>query len=143
MLCEKRLLSCPAFRPRLSQTDMWQRPVNKMAFSEIELKRIDKFIGGLCRKRTPEHHKDELSFEYRIIGHDVFILEIRPLWTNPQEKTKLSVAKLKYNRTRNVWQLYWQRANGKWLKYEGNPDNKGLSGLVTEIDQDSFGCFFG
>lgn len=114
-----------------------------MAFSEIELKRIDKVVGGLCRKRTPEQYKAELSFEYRITGHDVLILEIRPMWNNPQEKTELSVAKLKFNRTKNLWQLYWKRASGKWLKYGEHPESKDLSRLVDEIDQDSFGCFFG
>ena len=29
-----------------------------MAFSEIEVKKIDKFVGGLCRKKTPEKHKN-------------------------------------------------------------------------------------
>lgn len=114
-----------------------------MAFSEIELKRIDKVVGGLCRKRTPEQYKDELSFEYRIAGHDVLILEIRPMWNNPQEKTELSVAKLKFNRTKNIWQLYWKRASGKWFKYGEHPESKDLSRLVAEVDQDSFGCFFG
>jgi hypothetical protein len=115
----------------------------KMAFSEIELKRIDKLVGGLCSKKTPVQYKDKLCFEYRITGHDVLIFEIRPQWNNPQEKTELSVAKLKFNKTRNVWQLYWQRANGKWLKYEESSESKDLSVLVKTIEQDSFGCFFG
>jgi hypothetical protein len=44
-----------------------------MAFSEIELKKIDKLVGGLCRKRSPSHLKDEFSFEYRVKGHDVLV----------------------------------------------------------------------
>jgi hypothetical protein len=114
-----------------------------MAFPEIALKRIDKLVGGLCRKKTHDQYKDELIFEYRLVNHDVLILEIRPMWNNPKEKTETSVAKLKFNRTKNLWQLYWQRASGKWLKYEENSENKDLSILVTEIEKDSFGCFFG
>ena len=41
-----------------------------MAFSEIELKRIEQEVGGLCKRRSPTHLKDELSLEYRIKGHD-------------------------------------------------------------------------
>ena len=114
-----------------------------MAFSEIELKKIDKFVGALCRKKTPEKYKDKLKFEYRINGHDVLILEIRPRWDNPLEKTELSVAKLKFNRKKIIWQLYWQRANMKWLKYEGQNETNDLSILVNEIENDEFGCFFG
>jgi hypothetical protein len=114
-----------------------------MAFSEIELKKIDRFVGGLCRKRTPEKYKNELKFEYRIKGHDVEIIEIRPFWKNPTEMTELSVAKLKFNRAKNIWVLFWKRASGKWQKYEPSKDKKDLAGLVAEIDHDEFGCFFG
>jgi len=114
-----------------------------MAFSEIELKKIDKFVGGLCRKKTPEEYKNELRFEYRINGHDVEIIEIRPYWRNPNETTEIPVAKLKFNRTKNIWELYWQRANGKWQKYDPSKKINDLAKLVSEIDHDEFGCFFG
>ena len=114
-----------------------------MAFSEIELKKIDKFVGGLCRKRTPEKYKKELRFEYRIKGHEVEIIEIRPYFHNPNEMSELSVAKLKFNRTKNIWVLYWQRASGKWLKFEPSKTTYDLAELVAEIDHDEFGCFFG
>lgn len=114
-----------------------------MAFSEIELKKIDKFVGSLCRKKSPEEYKDQLKFEYRIKGHEVLILEIRPRWNNPEENSELSVAKLKFNRTKNIWQLYWQRANMKYVKYDGPNDTNDFSKLVSEIETDRYGCFFG
>lgn len=114
-----------------------------MAFSETELKRIDKFVGGFCRKKSPEEYKDQLKFEYRIKGHEVLILEIRSRWNNPEESSELSVAKLKFNRTKNIWQLYWQRANMKYIKYDGLNDTNDLGKLVSEIETDRYGCFFG
>ena len=56
-----------------------------MAFSEIELKKIDNLIGGLCRKRSPSHLKDEFSLEYRVKAHDVVVYEQRPHWRDPNE----------------------------------------------------------
>jgi hypothetical protein len=37
-----------------------ERKEKQMAFSEIELKKIEKFIGGICQKRSPEHLKDKI-----------------------------------------------------------------------------------
>ena len=114
-----------------------------MAFSEIELKKIEKFVGGLCNQKTPEKYKNELRFEYRIKDHDVLIYEIRPRWDNPQEVTELPFAKLKFNRTKNIWLLYWKRASGKWQFYEPSENKNNLPDLVSEIGIDEFGCFFG
>ncbi len=114
-----------------------------MSFSEIELKRIDKIVGGLCRQKTPQGQEHLLKFEYRIKGHEVLILEIRPRWNDPQEQTEMSVAKLRLNRTKNIWQLYWQRASGKWLAYDESTNSTNLDELVNAVREDSCGCFFG
>ncbi|MGK2906210.1 MAG: DUF3024 domain-containing protein [Desulfuromonadales bacterium] len=54
-----------------------------------------------------------------------------------------TVAKLKFNRSKNIWQLYWIRASGKWQIYHPSKNNNDLSSLVKEIEIDEFGCFFG
>ena len=114
-----------------------------MAFTEIELKKIDKIVGAFCKERTPEGLEDQLMVCYRVQNQDVLIYERRPRWNNPQEFTDSAVAKLKFVRTANIWQLYWQRANSKWVSYTPYPANKELKVLVKEIDKDQFGCFFG
>ncbi|MDT8442293.1 MAG: DUF3024 domain-containing protein [Desulfuromonadales bacterium] len=114
-----------------------------MALSEIELKRIDKIVGGFCQQKTPQHCRDQLRFDYRVDDHDVLLLEIRPRWNNPQEKTEMDVAKLKFNRTKNIWTLYWKRANGKWQTYQEAGQKTSLDELINEIAEDRYGCFFG
>jgi len=114
-----------------------------MAFSEIELKRIEKTVGAFCVARTPLHIKDQLSVEYSIKGHDVLIYEKRPHWRNPSEVMEEAVAKLKYVRTTNTWQLYWQRANLKWESYEPFPQSKDIGDLLKAVSADRYGCFFG
>ena len=49
-----------------------------MSFSEIELKRINRTLGELCRRHTPHEHADELRFECEIKGHTVSVWEVRP-----------------------------------------------------------------
>lgn len=114
-----------------------------MAFSEIELKRIDNAVGKLCQKRSPAHLRDKFSLEFSIKGHDVLIYERRPQWNKPSDYTESAIAKLKYFRTANEWRLFWRRASLKWESYKPFPTSKVLNDLVVEVDNDPFGTFFG
>jgi len=114
-----------------------------MALSEIEIKKIDKLVGGLCKRRSPVHLKDELSLEYRIKGHDVIVFERRPRWGARVGVTDSPVARIKYVRTAGEWRLYWQRADLKWHGYEMLSSSRDLAELVKEIDEDPYACFFG
>jgi hypothetical protein len=114
-----------------------------MAFSEIDRQRIKNEVGGLCSQRTPTHLKDKLRFEYEIEKQNVLIYEVRPVWNNPKEHTKLPFAKLTYVNSRKIWKLYWKRASGKWVGYEPKDSDKDLGVLVQEINKDPYGCFFG
>ena len=46
-----------------------------MAFNELELKRIDKTVGALCRRVSRPEHADELRFVCEVRGHSVSIYE--------------------------------------------------------------------
>ncbi len=114
-----------------------------MAFSEIELKRIDNAVGGLCRRRNrPELH-DKLRLEYRVKAHDVVLFEVRPRWDGSPGTMENLVAKFKFIRTRSVWQLLWQRQDLKWHGYEPFLESRDVESLVEEVVKDPYGCFFG
>ena len=59
-----------------------------MAFSEIELKRIDRTVGDLCRRRCPPKFHNEVRLDCRVTGHDVVIYESRPGWRDPSKWTE-------------------------------------------------------
>ena len=114
-----------------------------MAFNEIELKRIDKVVGGVCRRRNrPELH-DQLRLEYRVKAHDVVLFEVRPCWDGQPGTMENPVAKVKFVRTDGMWRLFWQRADLKWHGYDPFPTSSDLSRLVEEVDRDPHCCFFG
>ena len=115
----------------------------KMAFTEIEIQKITKLVGELCRKRSPEHIREDLRCEYKIQHQDVIIFEVRPRWDNPSEETWTPCAKLKFIRSKNHWRLFWQRADMKWHKYGPIDSSQNLAKLLTEVDTDMHGCFFG
>jgi hypothetical protein len=114
-----------------------------MAFSQIELKRIEQTVGEFCRKRSPPHLSRELRLEYAVKGHDVVIYERRPRWNNPREWMESPVAKLKFVRSANKWRLYWMRADLKWHEYPGPSTSDDVGILVREVDADPLACFFG
>jgi hypothetical protein len=51
-----------------------------MSFNELELKRIDRTVGELCRRKTRPQYADQPRFECEIGGHTVSIWEVRPAW---------------------------------------------------------------
>jgi len=114
-----------------------------MAFSEVEIYRINNFVGTLCKLKAPESIRDQLRYEYTIENQDVIIYEIRPRWNKPDEQTRLPCAKLKFVRSQNVWKLYWHRADMKWHAYDPCKSSRDLAKLIAEIDTDPYGCFFG
>ena len=114
-----------------------------MAFNELELKRIEKLVGELCAARSPEHLRDQIRLEYRVQDPSILIYEVRPRWRAPRELMEEPCAKISYFRTRNVWQLYWQRADLKWHRYDPLPEAASLDMLVKQIDEDPHCCFFG
>ncbi len=113
-----------------------------MAFSEIELARIQKTVGALCARRNRPELKDEVSLEYRVEGHDVTVFERRRKWRGPGF-TEGGVAKLRFVRTAEEWRLFWRRADLKWHSYSPLPSSKDLATLVSEVSADPHACFFG
>ena len=114
-----------------------------MAFTELELARIRRTVGGLCSRRTRPELKSQLSLEYRVTGHDVTIFERRPNWDGTPGFTENGVAKLKFTRRTGKWRLLSQRADLKWHAYKAQSARGELPELVSEIDADPWGCFFG
>ncbi len=115
-----------------------------MAFSEIELRRIDCTVGGLCRRVSPPQHADELRFVYDVEGHAVSIYEERPPWDRrPGPWTRHGVARFRYVRARGEWVLYWMRADLKWHLYDPAPPMRDLATLVHVVENDHHCAFFG
>jgi len=115
-----------------------------MALSEFELKKCEKVVGEFVEKRRPPPHiRKELDLGFRIKGQSVEIFEIRPLWNDPEKKIEEAVAKTTYVKTSKEWNVYWQRADLKWHRYEPNPSVKSLEEFLDLVGKDEYACFFG
>jgi hypothetical protein len=114
-----------------------------LAFSEIELKRIEGVVAPFCDRRSPAHARHQVRTEYRVKGHDVLIVEVRVVWDEPSRWMDHGIAKLRFNRNAGDWRLFWQRVSLKWESYKPLASSRDLAVLVGEIDRDPHGCFFG
>lgn len=113
-----------------------------MAFSDDELAKIDKTVGGYVERIRPkdESIRKQLDLAYRVEGQSVYLFEIRP-----DMRGKIithDVAKTTYVRTENVWKIYWMRADLKWHVYE-KTNVRSIGDFVKVVETDKYGCFWG
>lgn len=114
-----------------------------MSFNELELKRIDRTVGDLCRRKTRPEFADKLRFECEVHGHTVSIWEVRPSWDGVGDHTRMGVARFRLLRSRDEWQLYWMRRDLEWHRYGPAGSNPDLAALVAIVEADECGAFFG
>ena len=115
-----------------------------MALSEFEQKKCEKIVRQYIEKRRPPAHmRNEIDLSFRVKGQSVEIFEIRPMWNNKNEKIEESVAKTTYVKSRNIWKVFWQRADLKWHRYDPEPEVKTLEEFLDVVERDEYACFFG
>ena len=115
-----------------------------MALSELELKRCEKALAQFLKhRRPPPHIRDQLDISYKISGHSVEIVEIRPDRQDRTKKMETPVAKATFVRTKGHWKVFWMRRDLKWHGYETDSEIKTLRAFLNVVDRDEYGCFFG
>ena len=113
-----------------------------MAFTDEELQAIRAALDPLC-ERVPLHVRDQVRMAYDVDRLGVILFEERPDWRGGSEWMRHPIAKFRYYRRRDEWELYWQRADLKWHLYEPGGPARRLATLVRHVDRDQYGCFFG
>jgi len=115
-----------------------------MVLSEHERHRFEKPVRAYVdSRRPPPHIRTELDVGYRIKGQSIEIFELRPAYQDSEETVELAIAKATYVRSRNVWNIYWMRADLQWHRYDPVATVQTVEEFVAVLDQDPYGCFFG
>lgn len=74
-----------------------------MAFSEFEIKKIEKEVAAFVDKRRPPAHvRSELDIGFRVGGQSIEIFEIRPVWNDPGQKMAGAVAKATFVKSQRI-----------------------------------------
>jgi hypothetical protein len=115
-----------------------------MAFDEIARKRISGAVDAYVQKRRPPMHiRPKLDIGFRIDGQSVEIFEVRPAWDRPQEILTRPVARATYVRTRDLWKVFWMRADLKWHSYAPVPTVGSIEKFLDVVEADPHACFWG
>jgi hypothetical protein len=115
-----------------------------MAVPDTQLRACLKAVGAFIEKRRPPLHiRPKLDFRADIKGSDVVIVEVRPSFRNKRRIIEHPVAKMKWVDSRQVWRLFWMRADLKWHSYDPLSEAADIDTLLFEVDRDPHCCFFG
>ncbi len=113
-----------------------------MAFNELERKRVEKQVSDFVEsRRPPVGMRDRIDLDFRLEGQAVELFERRRSMRG--HRIEAEFARLVYVKSREVWKLYWMRADLKWHRYPPLPESPHLDELLREIDEDPNACFFG
>ncbi|MEO6246741.1 MAG: DUF3024 domain-containing protein [Opitutaceae bacterium] len=116
-----------------------------MSFTETEIAAhaalIEEFFWS--RRRPPVHLRDKVREGQRFSGQAIELFLVRPAFNRPGEQIEESLAKMQHVRSRNVWHLFWKRADGKWHRYQPAPEADSLGAALRTINEDAYRCFFG
>jgi hypothetical protein len=102
---------------------------------------IKKYIESL-RPDNLEIRK-KLDFGYSYDEGIVILYEVRPVWNDAKKIQQIEFAKIRYIKSRQLWNLYRMRASGRWELYEPFSESTHLEQILEIIKEDEHGCFFG
>ena len=116
-----------------------------MAFTAIEIAEHTALLEQLfwAKRRPPLPIRELMREGQRFDGHAIELFFVRPVYNDPTRHTEESIAKVQFVRVRQVWRIFWKRADGKWHGYQPHPEAATLAAALRVIDQDAKGCFFG
>lgn len=115
-----------------------------MPFTEFETAQIETAMEPfMAKRRPPPEIRPRLDIAFRIEDQSVIIHEIRPVWDDVSKITEPLVAKATFVRNRNLWKVFWQRADLKWHVYSTCPYVAKIEAFLALVDADEYGCFWG
>ena len=103
-------------------------------------RQIEKYVQEM---RPPEEIREKLDIGYSFENQSLEIFEIRPRWDNKDIIFHSPFAKAKYIKSRNIWKIYWMRANGNWDSYSPQPEVNSISTFFKIVEEDKHYCFKG
>lgn len=116
-----------------------------MAFTADEVASYSALVEECLwsKRRPPLHLRDKVREGQRIAGQEVELFLVRPFFQDPRRQVEESIAKARFVKSRNVWRVFWKRADGKWHRYDPTPEVDSLKEFLELVDEDQFCCFWG
>ena len=111
--------------------------------SQVQFALAERLLAPICAPDPDPAVNSKLRLGYRIDGYSVVLYESRPAFRAPHEWHEHDVAKFRFVKSAEVWQLFCQFRDLKWRSYEPLPEAADLETLVSEVQRDPTGIFWG
>ncbi len=98
-----------------------------------------------CAARVPERARHQVRVECDEAPRHLTIIERRAPWPEDSEAewTRHPIARLHYTSTTKTWSLYWRDRNLRFHPYDRAAPSPTVEELLSEIDRDPTGIFWG
>ena len=102
-------------------------------------------VEAFCAQRVPDEHRDQIRLEVGVRANTLTIVERRRPWSPEYgpEWTTNQIAQLRYHPENGTWSLHWRDRNERWFPYADTEPSSDVAPLLSEIDTDPTGIFWG
>jgi hypothetical protein len=97
----------------------------------------------IAKVRPRPEIRHQLDFGYEIDGQSIILTQIRPSFRNPDKTISTGYAKATFIKGKDIWKIYWKRADNKWHLYKPFPVVGQLDHFLKIVDDDTEYCFKG
>ena len=97
----------------------------------------------LAHKRRRVEIRALLNYTYRLERNTFILSDIRPPMLKKDGYRTSLFSKIHYLKHSDIYLIYWQRANGRWLSYEAGESASTIQEALAIVDEDVYGCFYG
>lgn len=118
-------------------------PQSANRLSQLQTAVVERLLAPICAPHPDPAVSSKLRHGFRIEGRSVVLFESRPGFAAPHDWKDEDVAKFKFVKNRQTWQLFCQFRDLNWHIYEPLPESRDLAALVHEVQSDPTGIFWG
>ena len=114
-----------------------------MALSEFTRKQVEGKLKVFCDRRVPARLRHEVRLGWKFRGNAVTLFQSRPTFPPTDQWVDIPVAQFRFDPKEKTWELYQSDRNGRWHWYINASPTTDFDALLTEVDDDPTGIFWG
>jgi len=114
-----------------------------MALPELTRKLVDNKLTAYCERRVPARVRDQLRMSYVVRGTHVTINEERIVFNQPGTWVTIPIGQLRFDTGSGEWSLYCADRNSRWHSYPHVKPARDIDALLSAMDADKTGIFWG
>ena len=117
--------------------------VHAVAIPELTARRVETLLSALCEARVPPEMRHQVRLTWDMGPSEVTLIEERPAFAKPSKWIAIPIARFRYTASRDQWALDCANQHGQWRRFDLAAPTRNFERLLTLVDQDRSGVFWG